>query len=105
MSSRYYLTIVKEDAKGAGKYFISEDEAMMAYQNKIIELQAPIQVRRTVEYDGKMVQRRVETTVGKIIFNRDIPQNIGFIDRTNPDNIGKYEIDFLVTKKKLDVMS
>ena len=97
----YYLTIVKEDAKGAGKYFTSEDEAMMAYQNKIVEIQAPIQVRKTVIFEGKPVTRRVETTVGKIIFNKNIPQNIGFIDRTNAENIGKYEIDFLVTAKSL----
>ncbi len=100
----YYLTIVKEDAKGAGKFFMSEDEAMMAYQNKIVELQAPIILRREVEVDGKKYLKRVDTTVGKIIFNKNIPQCIGFIDRTNPDNIGKFEIDFLVTKKKLDLI-
>ncbi len=98
----YYLTIVKENAKGAGKYFNSEDEAMMAYQNKIIELQSPIQVRREVEWNGEKSLRRIDTTVGQIIFNKNIPQNIGFVDRTNPDNLGKYEIDFLVTKKMLD---
>ena len=100
----YYLTIVKEDAKGAGKFFMSEEEAMMAYQNKIIELQAPIILRRELEVDGKKYLKRVDTTVGKIIFNKNIPQCIGFIDRTNPDNIGKFEIDFLVTKKKLDLI-
>jgi len=100
----YYLTIVKENGRGAGKYFMSEDEAMMAYQDKVIEIQSPIQVRREVEIDGKKEYRRIETTIGKIIFNKNIPQNIGFIDRSNPDNAGKYEIDFLVTKKKLDVI-
>ena len=100
----YYLTIVKENGKGAGKYFMSEDEAMMAYQEKIVELQSPIQVRKYVEINGRVVPKRIDTTVGKIIFNKNIPQNIGFIDRENPENAGKYEIDFLVTKKKLDLI-
>ncbi len=100
----YYLTITKPNAKGTGKIFTSEDEAMMAYQDKVVELQASIQVRKQVKIDGKLTFKRIETTVGQIIFNKHIPQNIGFIDRTKPENAGKYEIDFLVTKKKLDVI-
>ena len=98
----YYLTIVKENAKGTGKNFVSEDEAMMAYQSGIVELQAEIGVRRIFEFEGQTVSRRVKTTVGKIIFNKNIPQNIGFVDRSTIDGAAKYEIDFLVTKKMLD---
>lgn len=97
----YYLTIDKPGAKGEGKSFTCEDEAIMAYQNHIVELQSKIFVRRTVEFEGKEHTRRVETTVGKIIFNRAIPQNIGFVDRTNPENVCNYEVDFLVGKKQL----
>lgn len=100
----YYLTIDKPGAKGEDKYFSSEDEAFMAYQNKVIELQAPIYIRRTVEYEGKTYTQRVKTTVGRMIFNQAIPQNIGLVDRTKLENVCKYEIDYVVGKKQLDVI-
>ena len=98
----YYLTIEKEGAKGEGKYFISEEEAIMAYQTKNVDIQAPIYVRRTNEYEGQPYTSRVKTTVGKIIFNRGIPQNLGFVDRSKKENVNNYEIDFEVGKKGLD---
>ena len=98
----YYLTIEKEGAKGENKNFISEDEAIMAYQTGNVEIQAPIFVRRTNEFNGVPYTSRVKTTVGKIIFNRGIPQNMGFVDRTKKENVNNYEIDFVVDKKGLD---
>ena len=98
----YFLTIEKPNAKGEGKSFISEDEAIMAYQNGIIDIQAPIYVRRTSEFEGQPYTSRVKTTVGKIIFNRGIPQYIGFVDRTKKETCNNYEIDFVVGKKGLD---
>ena len=98
----YYLTIEKEGAKGENKNFISEDEAIMAYQTGNVEIQASIFVRRTNEFNGVPYTSRVKTTVGKIIFNRGIPQNMGFVDRTKKENVNNYEIDFVVDKKGLD---
>ena len=98
----YYLTIEKDGAKGEGKTFIDEDEAIMAYNAGIVELQSKIFVRRTCPFNGGMVTDRVPTTVGKIIFNHEVPQNMGFVDRTLRENACKYEIDFLVGKKQLD---
>lgn len=98
----YYLTIEKKGARGEGKIFSSEDEAILAYQNKLVDTQSSIYVRRENMFDGKMVSDRIKTTVGKIIFNNAIPQNIGFVDRTKRENVNKYEIDFLVGKKGLD---
>ena len=98
----YYLTIEKDGAKGEGKTFISEEEAIMAYDTGIVELQSKIFVRRTCEFNGEKVTDRVATTVGKIIFNREVPQNMGFVDRSLRENACKYEIDFLVGKKQLD---
>ena len=100
----YYLTYVKETGKGAGKHFKDEDEAVMAYKSGVVEIQSPITVRRSVEFDGKTVTKNVNTTVGKIIFNSNIPQNMGFVDRLDEKTVCDYEIDFLVTKKKLDVI-
>lgn len=98
----YYLTIINDEAKGAGKVFASEDEAIMAYQTKVAELQAPIEVRRVCEFNGEKIVSRVKTTIGRIIFNRNVPQNMGFVDRTKRENACAYEIDFLVDKKGLD---
>ncbi len=100
----YYLTVEKENAKGEGKIFKDEQEAILAYQTGVVELQAKIVVRRVGTFDGKPVQRRINTTVGKIIFNQKTPQNMGFVDRLDFDKFLDYEIDFLVTKKKLDVI-
>lgn len=97
----YYLTIEKEGEKGEGKVFKDEREAILAYENKVIGLHAKIKVRRTIEIDGKKESKIIETTVGRIIFNEGIPQDIGFVDRSIPENKFKYEIEFLVDKKYL----
>ncbi|MBZ4669561.1 MAG: rpoC, partial [Defluviitaleaceae bacterium] len=97
----YYLTLEKDGEKGEGKVFKDEQEAILAYDNKIIGLHAKIKVRRYREINGKMESRLVETTVGRIIFNEAIPQDIGFVDRSIPENQFKFEIDFLVDKKAL----
>ena len=99
----YYLTLKKDGEIGEGKCFKDENEAIMAYENKIITLHAHIKVRRTVEHPvtKEMVTGMTDTTVGRIIFNEVIPQNIGFVDRTKEENLFVYEVDFVAGKKKL----
>ena len=97
----YYLTLEKDGEPGEGKVFRDFDEAIMAYDAHIVGLHAKIKVRRTMEIDGKMVSRLVDTTVGRMIFNRPIPQDLGFVDRSDPENRFKFEIEFLVGKKQL----
>ena len=97
----YYLTIDKEGAKGEGKYFSDLDEAIMAYQVGEIELQSIINVRVKKEFKGEPVSGIVKTTVGRIIFNEAIPQDLGFTKRETKEDALKYEIDFLVGKKQL----
>ncbi|XOQ48878.1 MAG: DNA-directed RNA polymerase subunit beta' [Eubacteriales bacterium] len=97
----YYLTLEKDGEPGESKIFRDYNEAIMAYDAKIVGLHAKIKVRRTLEINGEKVSRLIETTVGRMIFNRPIPQDLGFVDRTNPDNLFKLEIDFLVGKKQL----
>ncbi len=97
----YYLTLDKDGEPGEGKAFRDIDEAMMAYQTGVVTLHSKIKVRRTAMVDGIERSGIVETTVGKIIFNRPIPQDLGFVDRTDPENMFKFEIDFLVGKKQL----
>ena len=74
---------------------------MMAYQTGVIELHSKIKVRRELEIDGKIESGIVDTTIGKIIFNNPIPQDLGFIDRSIPENRFKFEVDFLVGKSGL----
>ena len=97
----YYLTMVNEGDKGEGKVFRDENEALMAYSAGIITLQAPIKVRRTLEVDGEMRSKVVDSTVGRIIFNQPIPQDLGYVDRTDPEHMFDFEVSFLVSKKKL----
>ncbi len=97
----YYLTLDKDGEPGEGKVFRDIDEAMMAYQTGVVTLHSKIKVRRTVTVDGVEKTGIVDTTVGKIIFNRPIPQDLGFVDRNDPENMFKFEIDFLVGKKQL----
>ena len=100
----YYLTLDKPGEPGEGKVFRDYNEAIMAYDSKIVGLHAKIKVRRTMEINGEQVSKLVDTTVGRMIFNRPIPQDLGYVDRSNPDNLFKYEIDFLVGKKQLGVI-
>ncbi|MEG1275129.1 MAG: DNA-directed RNA polymerase subunit beta', partial [Ruthenibacterium sp.] len=97
----YYLTMVNEGDKGEGKTFRDENEAIMAYHEGDITLHAKINVRRTMEIDGVMCSSIVKTTVGRITFNQPIPQDLGFVDRTDPENTFLFEIEFLVGKKQL----
>ena len=97
----YYMTVDKPGALNEGNSYIDEDEAIMAYQTKNLELQSKIYVRRKAMFDGVEVVGRVQTTVGRILFNRCIPQELGFVDRTKKENILKYEVDEPVGKKVL----
>ncbi|AZT90971.1 DNA-directed RNA polymerase subunit beta' [Caldicellulosiruptor changbaiensis] len=97
----YYLTLEKKGDKGEGMIFSSEDEALLAYEHKVVGLHARIKVRRTIEKDGEVISGIVETTPGKIILNQVIPQDLGFVDRSKKENLLKYEIDTLVDKKML----
>ncbi|MBQ6660707.1 MAG: DNA-directed RNA polymerase subunit beta' [Lachnospiraceae bacterium] len=98
----YYLTMQKPGDKGEGMYFHNENEAILAYENGVVTLHVRIHVRRTgINAEGKQESRTVESTVGRILFNEIISQDLGFVDRTRPENFLKYEIDFLVKKKEL----
>ncbi|MBR5804708.1 MAG: DNA-directed RNA polymerase subunit beta' [Clostridia bacterium] len=97
----YYLTLERDGAKGEGKIFHSEDEAIMAYQTGDVSLQAKVKIRLTREFEGKTYRRVVETTVGKVIFNNAIPQDLGFVPRNTPEDMFRFEIDHLVVKKDL----
>ncbi|HHV50889.1 MAG TPA: DNA-directed RNA polymerase subunit beta' [Clostridiales bacterium] len=97
----YYLTLKKEGEPGEGKVFRDENEAIMAYDAKAVTLHAKIRVRKTIEIDGVKHHRLVETTVGRIIFNRAIPQDLGIVERNTLDDMFLYEVDFKVGKKQL----
>ena len=96
----YYLTFAREE-EGTGKIFADIDEAMMAYDAGVVTLHSPIKVRLFREIDGEMKHKLVETTVGRLIYNEAIPQDLGFVDRSNPENMFEPEINFVVGKKQL----
>ena len=96
----YYLTYVREE-EGTGMAFSTPEEALMAYQAGAVTLHSPIKVRVTKTIDGVEKYKTVETTVGRIIFNEPIPQDLGFVDRTDPEHVFDYEVGFRVDKKKL----
>ena len=97
----YYLTMDKDGANGEGRYFTSVEEALMAYQVKSIDIHAKINVRMSREVNGEKKQGIINTTIGKIIFNESIPQDLGFVNRENKEEEFNLEVDFLVTKKTL----
>jgi len=97
----YYLTMIRKDSLGEGKVFRDEDEALMAYSEGEVSLHASIKVKRTLDIGGLEKSRIIETTVGKMIFNQPIPQDLGFCERKTEDDLFRYEIDFLVGKKQL----
>ena len=102
----YYLTITKPDEKGEGMVFSSIDEAIMAYGDHHLELHAPISIRVTREFNGAPMTRIVKSTLGRFIFNEIIPQDLGYVDRTQEGNELVLECDFVVGKKQLaDVIS
>jgi DNA-directed RNA polymerase subunit beta' len=98
----YYLTQERPGDKGEGSIFKNINEAILAYENGYITLQAKIKTRvtKTLE-DGRAVTDIIETTLGRFLFNEIIPQDLGFVDRSVPGNELKPEIDFLVAKKQL----
>ena len=100
----YYLTIVKEDEIGAGKVFSSPDEAMLAYDAKAVGLHAPVKVRMEREVGGEMKCRIVDATVGRLIFNNAIPQDLGYVDRNDPEKCLDLEVGFSVGKKQLSAI-
>ena len=83
------------------KSFLSPEEALLAYTNHVITLHEEIRVEITKEFNGEMMQKLVTTTAGRIIFNNNIPQDLGFVDRTNPETAFDYEIGFIVKKSQL----
>ena len=101
----YYLTqerTPEQGAIGTGKAFKDMNEAMIAYENHEITLHAKVKIRRYgINAEGKMDSRVIESTLGRFIFNEIISQNLGFVDRSNPDNFLKLEVDFHVGKKQL----
>ena len=97
----YYLTIIHEDAKGAGRIFSSEDEAQMAYALGQITLQSPIKVRITRTFNGETGTKIIDTSLGRLIFNDALPQNLGFRKRECLDDMFALEVDELVGKKQL----
>ena len=108
----YYLTMDKDDEPGSPRIekdengnehtvynvYRSVDEATMAYDEGDIGLHSRIKIRMSKEINGEVVTKLVETTLGKVIFNNPIPQDLGFVDRTDPENAFALEVDFLVKK-------
>jgi DNA-directed RNA polymerase subunit beta' len=105
----YYLTYERpeenaldEDGNYIIKAFSTPEEALMAYQNGDVQLHAPIKVRVTRRINGAYISRTIETTVGRIIFNEPIPQDLGFVDRDDPEHMFDYEISFRTGQKELE---
>ncbi len=99
----YYLTIVREE-EGTGKVFSSADEAMLAYDAKVVGLHSPIKVRTSREVNGEMCTRIIDATVGRLIFNNAIPQDLGYVDRTDPEKCLDLEVGFTVGMKQLSAI-
>ena len=97
----YYLTMEKAGEPGEGKIFRDTNEALMAYQEGIVSLQSAIKVRVTKDIGDHKVSKIINATVGRLIFNDNIPQDLGFVDRTNSEKQFDLEIAFLVGKKQL----
>ncbi|MEE1514308.1 MAG: DNA-directed RNA polymerase subunit beta' [Christensenellaceae bacterium] len=97
----YYLTMLKPGAKGEGSVFADPDEVLLAYNTGNIEMQAKVKVRVTREVNGEKKTGIIETSAGRILFNQSIPQDLGYMDRSKPENELKYEVDEVVGKKQL----
>ncbi len=97
----YFLTMDKPGEPGEGKSFRNMDEAVMAYENGELGLHAKIKIRVSKVIDGVEKTGMTETTLGRLIFNRPIPQDLGFVDRNDPANEFKLEVDFTTTKDEL----
>ncbi|MCI5575445.1 MAG: DNA-directed RNA polymerase subunit beta', partial [Clostridiales bacterium] len=97
----YYLTMEKPGEPGEGGAYRDYNEAIMAYANGQLGLHVKIKVRNERAVGGVMMSRTITTTLGRMIFNRNIPQDLGFVDRNDPDKLFDLEVDFIVTKKEL----
>ncbi len=97
----YYLTMDKAGEPGEGSTFRDFNEAMMAYTNGVLGLHAPIHIRKTLEINGEKKTRIVNATLGRLIFNQPIPQDLGFIERNTEDDLFELEIQKVVKKKEL----
>ena len=95
----YYLTMTLDGELGEGKYFKDPEEAIMAYENHDVGIHAKIFVRVTKEINGELKTKKIETSVGRIIYNQGIPQDLGFIDRK--EDPFQYEINFPIMKKNM----
>ena len=97
----YYLTMEVEGEPGEGGYYSSPEEAIMANFNHDLGMHAMVNVKITKTIDGEEKSKFVKTTVGRLIYNEGIPQDLGFVDRSNPDNVFEPELNFTVMKKNL----
>ena len=98
----YYLTLKKPGYEpGEGRTFRDFNEAMMAYANGQLGLHAPIRVRVEKEINGEMKSKVIDATLGRLIFNSKLPQDLGYVDRTDPEKVFDLEVDFLTTDKEL----
>ena len=98
----YYLTQERDGEPGEGKYFRNMSEAILAYENHYITLHSKINVRMSRQNaEGEVVTGVIATTLGRLLFNEILPQDLGFVDRSIPENFLKLEVDFLVKKKDL----
>jgi len=98
----YYLTFQRDDEPGTGKHFSSPNEALMAYHCGDVGIHAPIHVRVTKMIDGVEKYKTIATTVGRIIFNEPLPQDLGFVDRNDPEEMFNYEINYRTGKRELE---
>ena len=97
----YYLTQERPGAKGEGKIFKSINEALLAYENGVITLHAKIMVHVAKNINGEEVSGNIESTLGRLIFNEILPQDLGYVDRSVAENLLVPEVDFHVGKKQL----
>jgi len=97
----YYLTIDRADEPGAGKVFRNPEEVLMAYQQVVVGIHAPIRVRMRRTFNRRVVEKIVDATPGRLIFNEHIPQDLGFVDRSDPEKLMDLEIMFTCGKKEL----
>ena len=97
----YYLTLQRDGEKGEGKAFAGEDEAIMAYQTGECSLHAKVKIRIEREFEGRKLRKVIDTSIGRVIFNNAIPQDLGFVERNTADDMFKLEVDKLVVKKDI----
>jgi len=97
----YYLTVELAGEKGEGRCFADFDEAFMAYQTGSVSLHSKVQVRVQKEIDGKMYSTRLNTTVGRMIFNQAMPEGLGLVKRETPEDMLQNEVEFAVSKKMM----